>query len=480
MFSIRRLLCLGIICLSALAAAAQKAPGLDLSNYGVRIEPDKRLIIVLAALEMAEAADASGKTQKLVNTPLSGKGGEFRALLLRDNQSLNDDLKRRIGSFVYQYKKRRPKATDPEVVAPFISMAYSLGPMPDMADPVITTDLPGPLLDVLDFAPLAREFYRRSSIAAKLDDYVKLYQAEADGVLRNSAREMVSDLLGYLHTRPQLFFTEKVKVRTQQTKRTTLEKTEARTHERHFYIVPEMLAPQGNVSFLNERDDYYVVLPPDKDLSFSDVRRAYLQFVIDPLVLSLSREMITLRDWTKERLDDRRKSHGEISPDVVLAVSRSLAAAVDIRQGGYARELIATEQARRKLATLKTDEEKRAVTAELEKYKRALADDAVIHLSEDYDKGLVLVYFFDDKLREIEASGFDIAASLKNLIATFDEAKETARVNESAEAAKKAIATRDDRRKTNDVKPIIAENPVTVRLLDIQKMVDAKDYTGAA
>ena len=288
-------------------------PGFDLTNYGVRIEPDKRLIVVLAALEMAQMTDASGKTQKLIDTSLSKKGTEFRALLLQDNASLNEDLRRRISNFVFQYKKRHPKATDAEIVAPFISMAYTLAPVPEMTEPINTTDLPGSLLDVLDFAPLAREFYRRSTIATKLDDYVKAYRTEADGVLRVSAREMVSELLDYLHTRPQLFFTEKVKVTTQKpNSKVTLAKTEARTHERKFFIVPEMLAIQGNINFLNAGDEYYVILPPDKDLSFSEVRRAFLQFVVDPLVLDYSKETVTLRDWTKTRLEERRRSDHDL------------------------------------------------------------------------------------------------------------------------------------------------------------------------
>src|SRR5687767_13895147 len=94
-----------IIFLSILDAAGQTA-GFDLANYGVRIEPDKRLMVVLATLEMAEITDASGKTEKLINTPLSKKGTEFRLQLLRDNASLNGDLKRRISTFVLQYKKR--------------------------------------------------------------------------------------------------------------------------------------------------------------------------------------------------------------------------------------------------------------------------------------------------------------------------------------------------------------------------------------
>lgn len=468
------------ITVSVMTALGQSAqPGFDLANYGVRIEPDKRLLVVLSALEMAEMTDQSGKVEKLINTPLSKVGTQFRAQLLQDNASLNDDLKRRISTFVFQYKKRHPKATDPEVVAPFISMAYALSPVPELADPANTGDLPGPLLDVLDFAPLVREFYRRSTISAKLDDYVKAYRAEADGVLRASAREMVSDLLDYLHTRPQLIFVEKVKVQEQHAKgKTTLAKTETRTHERHFYIVPEMLAPQGSVDFLNARDDYFVILPPDKDLSFSEVRRAFLQFVVDPLVLNDSKEIVMLRDWTKSKLDERRKADPGVSGDVILAVSRSLAAAVDIRHTEYIKDRIATEQARRKLATLKTDDEKRAVTADLERYKASLADDSTIQLSEDYDKGLVLVFFFADKLHGVEESGFDIAASLRDMIASFDELKETARLTDAANARKKALAARDERRK-NPETTVVADNPVTTRLLEIQKTIDAKDFLTA-
>src|SRR5207249_3510036 len=96
-----------------------------------------------------------------------------------------------------------------------------LTPVPELAEPVVTEGLPGSLLDVLDFAPLAREFYRRSGISSKLDDYVKAYRTDAAGVLQTSSREMVSELLDYLHTHPQLYITEKTKVETQKTKSKT-------------------------------------------------------------------------------------------------------------------------------------------------------------------------------------------------------------------------------------------------------------------
>ena len=404
----RRIFVFLVFFLFAAAVNGQNVPqGFDLSNYGVRVEPDKRLIVVLATLEMATTKNAAGVDERLLNIQLGENGAKFRDRLMLDNASLPDDLRRKITGFVAQYKRSHPKATDADLVAPFISMAYTLTPVPELADPVVTNDLPGSLLDVLDFAPLAREFYRRSTIGAKLDDYVKEYRADSDETLRNSTREMVSEILDYLHTRPKLTFAEKVKVETKKanSKSGSIQKIETREHERHFYVVPEKLAAKGNINFLNIRDDYYVIVPPDTDLSFSGARRAFLQFVIDPLILNYSREMVKIGDWAKPVLDERRKADASVSPDVFLSVSRSLVAAADVRQSEYLRLQIATDQARRKVDQMAKDDpsnttgqsqasqvetlgckqgnnkaniicKKWAVYDDLEKYKQALSDES--------------------------------------------------------------------------------------------------------
>lgn len=474
------LLVLAIIPVSALCQ--NPSTGFDLSNYGVKIDADKRLIVVLAALEMARGRNEAGEEVKLINTPLSEGGRKFRAQLLADNAGLNAGLRTRISAFVTQYKRRRPKATDAEIVGPFISMSYALSPLPELFDPSFTGDLPGDLLDVLDFAPLAREFYRRSGISSKLDEYVKAYRAEADGVLRTSAREMVSELLEYMHTRPQLFYVEKVKVETQagKSKKTTLQKIETREHERHFVIVPEMLAPVGNVSFLNIKDDYYVIVPPDKDLSYSDVRRAFFQFVIDPLVLKNSKEISAMSDAIKPLIEERRKVDPTISPDIFLSVSRSLIAAADARQTAFSKIAAATRLARERLTQVNTDAEKRAVTAELERLRKALDDDIALALSEAYERGAILSFYFAEQLKGTEDAGFDIASSMKEMIATIDPVKERDRLAQNAEARKRAIAAREDRKSHPVTVETIAENPVSTRLREINRSIDAKDYQKAA
>jgi hypothetical protein len=458
----------------ALCASAQiNTATMDLSNYGVKIEPDKRLMVVLATLELANSG-----SDKLINTTLSATGAKFRQTLQADMANAPADLRQKVVSFVTQYKKRHPKGNDADVVAPFMSMAYTLSPPPQLLDPVITNDLPGTLLDVLDFAPLVREFYRRSDISSHLDGYLKLYQQETDATLKPSAKEMVADLLDYLHTRPQTTYVEKVKTQAQKSKQTTLQKTEIVEHERRFFIVPELLAPVGNISFLNIHDDYYVIVPPDTNLGYSEARRAFLQFIIDALTLTNSKDVLTVKDGVKALLDERRKANPDVSPDVFLAVTRSMVAAADARQIEFSRSALATRQARGKLTAAKTPEEKKAITAELEKFKASLADETALRLSEDYEKGSVLAFYFADQLKGTEDSGFDIASSMREMILSLDAAKEAGRLEQNAEARKRAIAARDERKNKPDT-AIVIDNPVTNKLLEIQKAIDAKNFAQA-
>lgn len=464
----------------AFAAQAQNVPaGFDLSNYGVRIEPEKRVIVVLAALDAARMTNESGERVPVINPKLSPEGEKFRELLRSDLAALNEDLRQRISSFVTLYKKRNPNLTDAELTAPFISMAYALSPAPDFADPVVTSDLPGSLLDVLDFAPLVRDFYRRSSISANLNEYVKAYQKISDGQLRSSSREMVNDLLGYLHTRPQVFFAEKTRTETQKSNsKTTLKKTEIRERERRFFIVPEMLAPVGNVIYLNVKDDYFVIVPPDSDLTFSEARRGFLQYVIDPIVLNSSKDIAVIRDSVKAILEERRKADPKISPDVYLTISRSLVAAIDAKQIESLRKNIAFQQSRERIDRAKTLEEKTAISKELQKYQTELADETALQLSEDYERGAVLVFYFAEQLKGVEDSGFDIASSMREMILSFDPAKETGRYASFADARSRALAVREER-KRKPASTVIAVNPVTERLVDIQKMIGEKNYKQA-
>jgi len=435
----------------------------DLTKFGVRIEPDKRLIVVLASLEAAG-----------VETPLTQKGTEFRQKLQADLKDLDKELVEKMKLFIKQYKSSHPNATDAQLVAPFISMAYALSPVPELAEPARGTDLPGDLLEVLDFSPLVREFYRRSALRLKLDQYVKDYQAAGDE-MRVSTEQMVRELLDYMHTKPNLTAFEKVKVESTKgkNKNRTLQRNEFRVHERRFFIVPELLISTGTINYIG--DDCYATVPPETNLRASEVRTAYIRFVLDPLIVDNAKQILTFRDGIKALLDERRKENPNISPDIFLAVLRSLVAAVDARQAEFEKTRLATSQARQKIDLMKTVEEKKAVSAELDAFKKAFSDETALELSEAYERGAVLSFYFADQLKGLEDSGFDIASSLRDIILSIDTAKETNRLAQFAEARKRA----EDRRKNPVVQAKVIENPVTVKLLAIDKIITDKNYPAA-
>ena len=456
---------------------AQNVPaGFDLSNYGVRIEPDRRLIVVLAALEAAEIRTANGKNEKVLKNNLSGQGEAFRRQLETDIATVPEDLRLKMGTFVSQYKKRNSAKSDSEIMATFISMAYTLSPVPDLSEPIRTTNLPGDLLDVLDFSPLVREFYRNARLGEKIDGYAKQYQTAGDA-MRPSAVLMVSQLLDYLNTRPQTVYIEKIKTEREVAKsKNKISKTEIVERERRFFIVPEMFEPKGTINFRNVGDDYFAIVPPDTNLSESEVRRAYLQFVVDPLVLANAKEINGFREGIKTLLDERRKEKTDLSPDIFIAVSRSLIAAIDAKENEYRKTRIATIEARRKIDTVQGVDEKRKVSAALDEYKKELADETALRLSEAYENGGVLAFYFARQLNGLADSGFDIAGSMRDIILSLDPPAESNRLAEFAAARGRGVQAREDAR----LKALtIIENPVTKKLQAIENQINAKNYSQA-
>jgi hypothetical protein len=433
----------------------------DLTPYGIKIEPDTRLIVVMATLEAAG-----------IETPLTSAGEAFRKKLREDSQNLPSDLREKIKVFVDRHKKKHQQATAAQITAPFISLAYALGPVPDLTEPARSTELPASIIEVLDFSTLAREFYRRSGINLKLPDYIKTYQAEAVK-MKPSAAAMVGELLGYLHTRPELTYVEKIKTeeKDEKNKKKTVQKISTRVHERQFYVVPELLAPAGTINFQNVGDNYYAVVPPNTNLSQSEVRRVYLQFVVDPLVSKNAKDILPFRDGIKQLLEERRKAGVEVSPDVFLAVSRSLVSAIDAKESEYQKVQKATAEARQKIDAAQGVEAKRAVSAELAALKQSFADETAAQLSSAYERGAVLSFYFADQLKGLENSGFDISASLRDIILSLDPAKESNRLAQFAAARNRVILARQASRNKNLELP--------TKLLEIDALINNKNYSEA-
>ena len=114
-------------------------------------------------------------------------------------------------------------------------------------------------------------------------------------------------MLSYLHTRPTLITTERVPVKSPGKKKEKTETYSVREHERHFYVVPDLLAAPGAINFRIIVDDYYTIVPEGTNPTASEMRRAYTQYVIDPVVRRYSREIAARREQIKQVLDERVK-----------------------------------------------------------------------------------------------------------------------------------------------------------------------------
>lgn len=463
-------------------APQTRANGFDLAEYGVKIQPEPRLIIMMAAL------DAAG----FDSTPPGREPPVFLKQLRQEQSALDPALRKRLRDF-YERRKLPAPAMPAEQAARYVSLAYALGAPPAFETPERTDDLPAGVLDVLDFAPLLREFYRKSGIDERLPAYMRAYSIEGDR-LRAPTAEMVRAVLSYLHTRPITVAFDRVVVRSPTTggkqKKDAPKATSVRERERRFYIVPDLLAVPGAINFRVITDDYYAVAPAGTDPASSELRRAYLQYVIDPLVLRNSRAIVERRPVIRQLIDERSKAGASVSPDVFLAVSRSLVAAADARLEETKRLDALALETRGRLGSAKDESARAAIVKETQAARTVIEDEAAAQLADAYERGAVLSFYFAEKLHDVETSGFDIANFLADMIATIDPARESRRPVEYAAARERALTARRARQSAQaQANRLAAENTegtnaagrsrLVKSLIEVDEMLRMKNYEAA-
>jgi hypothetical protein len=401
----------------------------EVSEYGVDFQADPRLIVMMAALDVAGFDPGRAPSA-------------FRSKLRKDLANLDPDLRGRLKNF-YERNKLPAPATPADQAARYVSLALALGQVPGFDAPERSDDLPAGLLEVLDFAPLVQEFYRRSGFDEHMVEYVRAYQAEGDR-LRAPTTEMVRSLLTYLHTRPITTSQDRIEVKNPN-KKSKQKMYSFRQNERRFFILPDLLAAPGAINFRVISDDYYAVVPEGTNPSSSELRRAYLQYVIDALVLRFNKDIAQRRDQIKQLLTERQKAGTEVSPDVFLSVSRSLVTAADARYEENRKLQILATSSRASLAAAKTDADRAAIAKSAQAEMKAIQDETVARLAEEYEKGAVLSFYFADQLKGIESAGFDLASFVPDMIASFDPVREAKRPSEYAETVQRATAARQAR-----------------------------------
>lgn len=460
------------------------ARGFDLMEYGVQIQPEPRLIVMMAALDAA-GFDPVPNGQEL---------SVFRTQLRRDLADLDDDLRKRLRDFFERHKLKSQGPTQPtpaEQSARYLSLAYVLGPAPTFDAPARVDDLPAGVLEVMDFAPLLREFYRKSGIDARLPAYLQKHREEGERLRRPTA-EMVRFVLSYLHTRPTTSTIERIPVKSpgaDQQKKDAPPKFTVREHERRFVIVPDLLAAPAAVNLRVIADDYYLIVPEGTDPTASEIRRAYLQYVVDPIIARFNRDIAQRREQIKLLLDERTRAGATVSADVFRVVSRSLVTAAEVRLEEAISLAALTRETRARFDKTTDSAARAAMAKEQQAARAALEDESLAQLAEAYERGDVLAFYFAEQISGIETSGFDISSFFADMIASFDPARESRRLTEAAAARARAVSarkTRQDQRRaaleSGDAEPSpgAEQRAALIKSLgDVEKMLQLKDYAAA-
>ena len=261
--------------------------------------------------------------------------------------------------------------------------------------------------------------------------------------------------------------------------------------------MPDLLAAPGAINFRAIADDYFVIVPycdetkhycfgRDNNPASPEVRRAYIQYIVDPLVVRFNRDITARREQLKQLLDTRSTAPAaagtNVSPDVFLMVGRSLVTAIDVRLDEAMKLEALSREASGKLDKI-TDTAKRAeIVKELETARAGVADEATAQLAEGYENGAMLAFYFAEQLRGVESSGFDFTKSLADMIASFDPARELRRLEEADAARKRAVVARKARADEEANRTVASSLPnaaLVKKLIEVDALLKLKNYAAA-
>ena len=287
-------------------------------------------------------------------------------------------------------------------------------------------------------------------------------------------------MLSYLHTQPQTTGVERriVKAPGSENKKNAITRAITREYARNFIIVPDLLAVPGSINLRVIADDYYVIVPPGVTPASSEMRRAYLQYVADPLAVRFNKDISARRDDIKRLLEERRAGGRSITPDILLTVSRSLIIAAEVRMNEILRANAIVGQVNTEPEAAK----RKVLLDKLRETQNTLSDASILQLSEAYESGAVLAFFFVEQLKGMETAGFDVAAMMADMLATFDATRESKRLAENEPARQRATLARAERLKNaarEAAEPLTGRTLMLRRLGDIEELLRQASYVEA-
>jgi tetratricopeptide (TPR) repeat protein len=440
-------------------APEQARPGfITPAEVNVRVEPDARTFVVMAALNMAGFDYESG------GRPLSPARVELR----RDLAKLDPQVKEKLSAF---YKAHRRQGLDEAADAVrYAALSLMMTPPPGFTV-YQSTDRPIPedLQPLLDFVPLVREFYVKSGIRELVPKYLSIGQAYAAGY-RNPVGEVIYQVLDYFHTRPETVISMRPLVVTTKESDSSKEKTKvfARNRSRQVFIIPDPLAAldtsivRGDIlnqkeDLLSRRvgDDYVVIVGPSRVASTDPIRQAMIRFVIDPLIERHLKTSLEYKDQILKLLGSAPAAPKQYAGSVYLVIRESLAQAADVRM--------------RRI---------HAIAAR----GNYTEDDAMFDLAQAYLRGAVLSFHFYQSLTGLEQVGINIEDFFDQMVAITNFDREAARPKEFDSLIARVSATRSKSSKSVDGEEAAAEammGAMAAKILTSDDLIRKKRFAEA-
>jgi hypothetical protein len=412
-----------------------------LADLNIEIGVDRRLIVMMAALNLA------GYDYEPGNRPLSTLRQQVREDLKNTDPAL-------LGKLRDHFLAHRKGKTDAAAVAPYLSLALAMAELPGFSIETDPERLPQDVQEILDFALLLEEFYRATNFSRLLPKYVTHYEKAAQDYVLATA-QAVKAVISYLHTEPILelapLYAPRPRAKPGEKKEPALRLP---MRERRFIVVPDLLNATGAANLRVIRDTYFLLLGPASEHSPDAARRAFLRFVIDPLTERRVKEVAAIREPLKKLLETRGdKVDPEYKESAYHLITDSLVRAAD------ARMMVLGMATRRK-------------------YEE---EDAIYDLSIAYERGAVLVFHFYDQISAFERVGINLQDYFTALLEKIDFEREEKRLDEYAQRLARYKQARFELINTSPPPTMIsdADEQIVARILEADQLIKERKYADA-
>ena len=418
-----------------------------LNDVNVEIALDRRVIVMMAALNVAGYDYESGNRQL----------STLRKQVREDLQATSPALVEKLKAY---FKAHRAGRSDAAAVAPYLTLALSITDAPAFTIDVPTERLPDEVRDILDFTLLLQEFYQAVSFGRLAPKYVNAY-TQAASTYGPAASYAVSAVISYLHTEPILELPPSYVSRTRpqaQPKRAAGKEGEtfvAPNRIRKFVILPDLLNATGSAHLRTVRDTYYLLLGPSAEPNVEAMRRGFLAFVVEPLTDRAVREVTANREQLRKLLETRGD---KVDPEYTqrsafFLVTDSLVRALDVRMS------VVGLPPRRNYAEI----------------------DGLFELSQAYERGSVLVFHFYNRMAAVEQVGANLKDYFNDLILRIDFEREASRLDEYGQRLSRYKQSKLEAASSPAPTATIAnsDEQTTARILSADDLIKSRRYDEA-